>query len=80
MAESVRLRAARVLLYVPHRFAAAEFAADYTDAVIDAALPVIEAAGGGRFTVLCTTIRAVNQRGRAPARGIRTARNLPISH
>ncbi|MDB5841691.1 MAG: ATP-dependent helicase [Herminiimonas sp.] len=33
---------------------------DYTDAVIDAALPVIEAAGGRAF-LLCTTIRAVNR-------------------
>lgn len=33
---------------------------EYTDAVIDAALPVIEAAGGGAF-LLCTTIRAVNR-------------------
>jgi len=32
----------------------------YTDAVIDAALPVIEAAGGRTF-FLCTTIRAVKQ-------------------
>jgi ATP-dependent DNA helicase DinG len=35
---------------------------DYTDAVIDAALPVIEAAGG-RVFVLCTTLRAVNRVG-----------------
>jgi ATP-dependent DNA helicase DinG len=32
----------------------------YTDAVVDAALPVIEAAGGRCF-FLCTTIRAVNR-------------------
>ncbi|MEW6369633.1 MAG: ATP-dependent DNA helicase [Pseudomonadota bacterium] len=32
----------------------------YTDAVVDAALPVIEAAGGRTF-FLCTTIRAVNK-------------------
>jgi len=32
----------------------------YTDAVVDAALPVIEAAGGRAF-FLCTTIRAVNR-------------------
>jgi ATP-dependent DNA helicase DinG len=32
----------------------------YTDAVVDAALPVIEAAGGRTF-FLCTTIRAVNR-------------------
>ena len=47
------------LLYVPsnlplpHTF-------EYTDAVVDAALPVIEAAGGRAF-LLCTTIRAVNR-------------------
>jgi ATP-dependent DNA helicase DinG len=35
-------------------------APDYTDAVLDAALPVIEAAGGRAF-LLCTTIRAVNR-------------------
>ena len=33
---------------------------DYTDAVIDAALPVIEAAGGRSF-FLCTTLRAVKK-------------------
>jgi ATP-dependent DNA helicase DinG len=33
---------------------------EYNDAVIDAALPVIEAAGGRTF-LLCTTIRAVNR-------------------
>ena len=32
----------------------------YTDAVIDAALPIIEAAGGRTF-MLCTTLRAVKQ-------------------
>lgn len=32
----------------------------YTDAVVDAALPVIEASGGRAF-VLCTTLRAVNR-------------------
>ena len=32
----------------------------YTDAVLDAALPVIEAAGGRTF-LLCTTLRAVNR-------------------
>ncbi|HEY6772465.1 MAG TPA: ATP-dependent DNA helicase, partial [Oxalicibacterium sp.] len=35
-------------------------ALEYTDAMIDAALPVIEAAGGRAF-LLCTTIRAVNR-------------------
>jgi ATP-dependent DNA helicase DinG len=33
---------------------------EYTDAVLDAALPMIEAAGGRTF-LLCTTIRAVNR-------------------
>ena len=33
---------------------------DYTDAVIDAALPAIEASGGRAF-FLCTTLRAVNR-------------------
>ncbi|TBM82064.1 ATP-dependent DNA helicase, partial [Mycolicibacterium smegmatis] len=32
----------------------------FTDAVLDAALPMIEAAGGRTF-VLCTTLRAVNR-------------------
>jgi ATP-dependent DNA helicase DinG len=35
-------------------------APDYTDAVVDAALPVIEAAGGRAF-LLCTTLRAVKR-------------------
>jgi len=47
------------LLYVPTDMPQAN-APNYTDAVIDAALPVIEAAGGGAF-LLCTTIRAVNR-------------------
>ncbi|MFJ7565938.1 ATP-dependent DNA helicase [Herminiimonas sp. NPDC097707] len=46
------------LLYVPTGLPQPN-SPDYTDAVIDAALPVIEAAGGGAF-FLCTTIRAVN--------------------
>jgi ATP-dependent DNA helicase DinG len=33
---------------------------NYTDAVVDASLPVIEVAGGKTF-LLCTTIRAVNR-------------------
>ena len=45
------------LLYVPHNLPQPN-SPDYTDAVIDAALPVIEAAGGRAF-LLCTTIRAV---------------------
>jgi ATP-dependent DNA helicase DinG len=47
------------LLYVPTDMPQAN-APNYTDAVIDAALPVIEAAGGRAF-LLCTTIRAVNR-------------------
>ncbi len=47
------------LLYVPADMAQPN-APGYTDAVIDAALPVIEAAGGRAF-LLCTTIRAVNR-------------------
>jgi ATP-dependent DNA helicase DinG len=47
------------LLYVPNDMPPAN-APGYTDAVIDAALPVIEAAGGRAF-LLCTTIRAVNR-------------------
>ena len=45
------------LLYVPHHLPQPN-APEYTDAVVDAALPVIEAAGGRAF-LLCTTIRAV---------------------
>jgi ATP-dependent DNA helicase DinG len=47
------------LLYVPNGLPQPN-SPDYTDAVIDAALPVIEAAGGRAF-LLCTTIRAVNR-------------------
>jgi ATP-dependent DNA helicase DinG len=47
------------LLYVPANMPQPN-SLDYTDAVIDAALPVIEAAGGRAF-LLCTTIRAVNR-------------------
>ncbi|MDP9109630.1 MAG: ATP-dependent DNA helicase, partial [Pseudomonadota bacterium] len=47
------------LLYVPHNLPQPN-SPDYTDAVVDAALPVIEAAGGRAF-LLCTTIRAVNR-------------------
>ena len=47
------------LLYVPHNLPQPS-APEYTDAVVDAALPVIEAAGGRAF-LLCTTIRAVNR-------------------
>ena len=47
------------LLYVPHNLPQPS-APEYTDAVVDAALPVIEAAGGRAF-LLCTTLRAVNR-------------------
>jgi len=47
------------LLYVPTGLPQPN-APDYTDAVVDAALPVIEASGGRAF-LLCTTIRAVNR-------------------
>ncbi len=47
------------LLYVPKNLPQPN-SPDYTDSVIDAALPVIEAAGGRTF-LLCTTIRAVNR-------------------
>ncbi|MGZ3235794.1 MAG: ATP-dependent DNA helicase [Burkholderiaceae bacterium] len=47
------------LLYVPQSLPQPN-SLDYTDAVVEAALPVIEAAGGRAF-LLCTTIRAVNR-------------------
>ncbi|MFP5391542.1 MAG: ATP-dependent DNA helicase, partial [Gammaproteobacteria bacterium] len=47
------------LLYVPNGLPEPN-SYGYTDAVIDCALPVIEAAGGRTF-FLCTTIRAVKQ-------------------
>ncbi|QDZ28189.1 ATP-dependent DNA helicase [Noviherbaspirillum sp. UKPF54] len=47
------------LLYVPENLPQPN-SFEYTDAVIDAALPMIEAAGGRTF-LLCTTIRAVNR-------------------
>lgn len=47
------------LLYVPTNMPLPS-SFEYTDAVIDAALPAIEAAGGRTF-LLCTTIRAVNR-------------------
>lgn len=49
----------QALLYVPTTMPAPN-SPGYTDAVIDAALPVIEAAGGRAF-LLCTTLRAVNR-------------------
>ncbi|HYD96890.1 MAG TPA: ATP-dependent DNA helicase [Noviherbaspirillum sp.] len=47
------------LLYVPENLPQPN-SLEYTDAVIDAALPIIEASGGRAF-LLCTTIRAVNR-------------------
>ncbi|HCY61794.1 MAG TPA: helicase [Oxalobacteraceae bacterium] len=49
----------QALLYVPPGLPQPN-SPGYTDAVIDAALPLIEAAGGRTF-LLCTTIRAVNR-------------------
>jgi ATP-dependent DNA helicase DinG len=46
-------------LYVPENLPQPN-SPDYTDAVIDAALPMLEAAGGRAF-LLCTTLRAVNR-------------------
>lgn len=47
------------LLYVPDNLPQPN-SLNYTDAVIDAALPMIEASGGRAF-FLCTTLRAVNR-------------------
>jgi ATP-dependent DNA helicase DinG len=47
------------ILYVPDNMPQPN-SPEYTDAVIDAALPIIEASGGRAF-LLCTTIRAVNR-------------------
>jgi ATP-dependent DNA helicase DinG len=47
------------LLYVPQNLPQPN-SLNYTDAVVEASLPVIEAAGGKAF-LLCTTIRAVNR-------------------
>ncbi|AYR25187.1 ATP-dependent DNA helicase [Herbaspirillum rubrisubalbicans] len=47
------------ILYVPQHLPQPN-SFEYTDAVIDAALPTIEAAGGRCF-FLCTTLRAVNR-------------------
>jgi ATP-dependent DNA helicase DinG len=47
------------LLYVPQNLPQPN-SPDYTDAVVDAAMPVIEAAGGRAF-LLCTTLRAVKR-------------------
>ncbi|WP_322051401.1 ATP-dependent DNA helicase [Paraburkholderia bannensis] len=47
------------LLYVPRNMPQPS-SPQFTDAVFDAALPAIEASGGGVF-MLCTTLRAVNK-------------------
>ena len=49
----------QALLYAPQNMPPPN-SSGYTDAVVDAALPVIEAAGGRTF-MLCTTLRAVKQ-------------------
>ena len=49
----------QALLYVPAHLPPPN-SPGYTDAVVDAALPVIEASGGRAF-VLCTTLRAVKR-------------------
>jgi len=49
----------QALLYVPAHLPPPN-SPGYTDSVVDAALPVIEAAGGRAF-VLCTTLRAVKR-------------------
>ena len=51
--------AKQALLYVPAQLPPPN-SPGYTDAVVDAALPVIEAAGGRAF-ILCTTLRAVKR-------------------
>ncbi|EGF32707.1 DinG family ATP-dependent helicase YoaA [Oxalobacteraceae bacterium IMCC9480] len=63
------------LLYVPHNMPQPN-SPDYTDAVIDAALPIIEAAGGRTF-LLCTTLRAVS-RAAERLRDEFARRNLPF--
>ncbi|WP_243656852.1 ATP-dependent DNA helicase [Paucimonas lemoignei] len=63
------------LLYVPTDLPQPN-SPGYTDAVIDAALPMIEAAGGRTF-LLCTTIRAVN-RAAERLRAEFEARKLPF--
>ncbi len=51
--------AKQALLYVPSNLPAPN-SPTYTDAMVDAALPVIDAAGGRAF-LLCTTLRAVKR-------------------
>jgi ATP-dependent DNA helicase DinG len=53
--------ASNALLYVPHTMPPAN-APGYIDAVVDAALPVIDAAGGRTF-LLCTSLRAMQRAG-----------------
>lgn len=65
----------QALLYVPPDLPQPN-SPGYTDAVIDAALPMIEAAGGRTF-LLCTTIRAVN-RAAERLRAEFEARKLPF--
>lgn len=47
------------MLYVPDKMPMPQ-SPSYSEAVVEAALPLIEAAGGGAF-ILCTTLRAVGQ-------------------
>ncbi len=63
------------LLFVPPNLPQPN-APGYTDAVVDCALPIIEAAGGRTF-LLCTTIRAVN-RAAERLRDEFAKRNLPF--
>jgi ATP-dependent DNA helicase DinG len=65
----------QALLYVPQDLPQPN-SPGYTDAVIDCALPMIEAAGGRTF-LLCTTIRAVN-RAAERLRAEFEARKLPF--
>jgi ATP-dependent DNA helicase DinG len=63
------------LLFVPQNLPQPN-APGFTDAVVDCALPIIEAAGGRTF-LLCTTIRAVN-RAAERLRDEFAKRNLPF--
>lgn len=63
------------LLYVPQGLPLPHVP-DYTDAVVEAAMPMIEAAGGRTF-LLCTTLRAVN-RAAERLREIFEKRKLPF--
>lgn len=65
----------QALLYVPDGLPQPN-SPGYTDAVVDMALPLIEAAGGRTF-LLCTTIRAVN-RAAERLRAEFEARKLPF--